>query len=71
MKNFESSISELLEVDHIEMNEELSSFDSWDSLTILAIISFSLEEYNVPLSAQEIEESKTISGLKELIKSKI
>lgn len=71
MENFESSISELLEVDSIEMNDELASFDCWDSLTILSIIAFSSDEYEVTLSADEINNAKTISGLKKLIENKM
>jgi acyl carrier protein len=71
MENFESSISELLEVDSIEMNDELASFDCWDSLTILSIIAFSSDEYDVTLSADEISNAKTISGLKKLIENKM
>jgi acyl carrier protein len=71
MENFESSISELLEVDTIEMTDELSSFDCWDSLTILSIIAFSSDAYNVTLSAEEINNSQTIFGLKKLIESKM
>jgi acyl carrier protein len=71
MEDFESSMAEILEVDHIELTDELESFDTWDSLTILSIIAFCEEKYNVALSAIELEDSKTICGLKELIKSKI
>ena len=71
MENFETSISEILEVDHFEMHNELSSFDAWDSLAVLGIISFVLNEYQVELSADEIVDSETITGLKELILSKI
>ena len=71
MENFESTISEILEVDNIEMNDELESFDAWDSLTILSIIAFCDSEYNVQLNKDEIENSETVNGLKELIKSKM
>jgi len=71
MENFESSISEILEVDKVDMNDELESFDAWDSLTILSIIAFCDSEYQVGLSRNEIENSNTINGLKELIKSKM
>lgn len=71
MENFESSISEILEVDTINLNDELESFDAWDSLTILSIIAFCDSEYNVPLSAEVIENSGTILGLRELIESKM
>jgi len=71
MENFESSITEILEVDTIDLNDKLESYDAWDSLTILSIIAFCDSEYNIQLSAEEIENSNTILGLKELIESKI
>lgn len=71
MENFESSIAEILEVDTIELNDELDSFDAWDSLTILSIIAFCDSEYSVELTREEIENSITINGLMELIKSKM
>ena len=71
MENFESSIAEILEVDSIELNDELDSFDAWDSLTILSIIAYCDSEYNLLLTAEEIEFSETINGLKELVLSKI
>lgn len=71
MENFESSIAELLEEESVELSDELDSFDAWDSLTVLSIIAFCDSEYNVPLSAQEINDSKTIEGLKNLIQDKI
>ena len=71
MENFKTEIAELLEVDNVELNEELSSFECWDSLTILSIIALAGENYNVTLSAAEISKSITIGGLEELIKLKI
>jgi acyl carrier protein len=71
MENFKSLISEVLEVDSVEMTDELISFDSWDSLTILSIIAVVSDEFNVELGREEIENSKTIGGLKELIDSRL
>lgn len=70
MDNFQSSIAEILEVDSVELTDELESFDAWDSLAVLSIIALSDSEYNVPLSAEEINDSKTIEGLKSLIQGK-
>ena len=70
MENFESTIAELLEVESVELSDELESFEAWDSLTVLSIIAFCDSEYNVPLSAEEINDSETIEGLKVLIQSK-
>ena len=71
MEKFETSICEILEVNNLELNNELTSFDAWDSLAVLGIISFVLNEYKVELSADEIEECLTINDLKELILNKI
>lgn len=70
MENFEDSISEILEVESVNMSDELESFEAWDSLTILSLIALISEDYKVELSKDEIEESNTIQGLKDLIKSK-
>ena len=70
-EKFETSISELLEVDSVLMTDYLNSFDSWDSLTKLSIIAFCMEEYGVSLTAEEIDKSETIKGLKELIESRM
>lgn len=71
MDNFKTEIAEILEVDNVELNEELASFECWDSLTILSIIALAGENYNVTLSTSEINKSATVGGLEELIKSKM
>lgn len=71
MENFDNAIAEILEVDNVKMNQELVSFECWDSLTILSIIALADETYHVILSAAEVNDSKTVDGLKELIKSKM
>ena len=71
MKNFETSMSELLEVESVLLTDELNSFDTWDSLTILSVIAFCDSEYGVALSADEINNSATIQGLKDLIYSRM
>lgn len=70
MEKFKGIMAEVLEVDSIEMTDELTAFDSWDSLTILSIIAVVSDEYHVELTREEIENSLTISGLKELIENK-
>lgn len=71
MENFISGISEILEVETVELGDELESFEAWDSLTVLSIIAYCDSEFGVALSAEEIDNSGTISGLKELIESKM
>jgi len=71
MENFKTEIAEILEVDNVESKDLLASFECWDSLTILSIIALVGENYNVTLSAAEVNKSTTVGGLEELIKLKI
>ncbi len=71
MENYLSIISEILEVESVELSDELNSFEAWDSLAVLSIIAFCDSEYSVALSAEEINNSGTILGLKELIQGKM
>jgi acyl carrier protein len=71
MENFDVEIAEILEVDYIDLNDQLKEFECWDSLTVLSIIALSSEKYKVILSASEINDSKTVGGLKALIQSKL
>ena len=70
MENYLELITELLEEENVNLTDELSSFEAWDSLTILSIIATVDETYKVTISANEINEAKTIEGLKQLIDSK-
>ncbi|WP_459189872.1 phosphopantetheine-binding protein [Parabacteroides sp. APC149_11_2_Y6] len=70
MKTFIEQIAELLEEDSVNMTDELKSFESWDSLTILSIIAMADELYGVTINTSEIISAKTVKGLNELIESK-
>ena len=71
MENFKPKIAELLEVEKVELDDELESFDSWDSLTILSIIAMADENYKVTLSEDDVRNSLTVGELQELIKSRM
>ena len=71
MENFDVEIAEILEVDSVNMNDKLNEFDSWDSLTILSIIAFASESYQIILSASDINVAGTVGGLKVLMEKKI
>ena len=66
MENFYEEIAELLEVDSVSGQEALLSFKCWDSLTILSIIALADDNYGITLSTSEINDSKTVDGLKNL-----
>jgi len=67
MEQYLEQVAELLEEEIVNLTDELSSFEAWDSLTILSIIAFADESYKVTLNAKEINDAKTIAGLKQLI----
>jgi acyl carrier protein len=70
MKNFEKQLAEILEVEAVRDTDELNAFDSWDSLTILSIIALVDENYGVPMTAEQIEETVTIGGLVNYVQGK-
>lgn len=71
MENFLTQMAAILEVNSIKPEESLDSFEYWDSLAILSVISMAYESYKVDLTADTIRKLKTISDLQELIISKI
>ena len=71
MENFETLIAEILEVDNINTGDKLTSFECWDSLTLLSILALSDQNYGVNLTANDVLNADTINGLKELIKSRM
>ena len=70
MENFLNQMAELLEVDSVILQDEITSFDAWDSLTSLSIIALVDDEFSVTISAQDIINAKTIEGLYQLIQLK-
>jgi len=71
MEKYETLLSEILEVNEINLEDEFESFDAWDSLTILSIIALCESEYKVVVTAEEIDNSETVEGLKNLIVSRM
>ncbi len=70
METFLNQMAELLEVDSVNAQDEITFFDAWDSLRSLSIIAFVDDEYSVTISAQDILNAKTVEGLYQLIQSK-
>lgn len=70
METFLYQMAELLEVDSVGPQDEITSFDSWDSLTSLSIIALVDDEYSVTITAQDILDAKNIEGLYLLIQFK-
>lgn len=70
MEEFLEKLAEILEEESVNATDELTSFEAWDSLAILAIIALSDEKYKVQLKAEEVRKAGTVEGLYNLIQSK-
>jgi len=58
-------LEELLELDEntLELGMSLDTVENWDSLNILAYIVMADEKYNIVLSAESINNAKTVEEL--------
>lgn len=69
MEDFLEQMAELFEVDTVNLQDEIISFDEWDSLTGLSIIALADDEYSRSITVNQILEAKTIEGLYNLLNS--
>ncbi len=56
-------LAEILEVEQVSLNDELDSYDEWDSLTALSIIALADSDYDKKLTNDIIKKFKTINDL--------
>ena len=62
-KKLIEQIAEILEVDTVTLDDELSSFDEWDSLTVLSIIALVDSDYNKTLSHNQLKQFVIVGDL--------
>lgn len=62
-------LEELLELDDntLEISMNLDAVENWDSLNVLAFIAMADEKYNLLLSAESINNAKTVKDLLDLL----
>lgn len=70
MNNFKNQITELLEVDNVNVDDILKEFDAWDSLTALSIIALCDSDYSIKITANELSKTVTIKDLFDLLVTK-
>jgi len=71
MEKFYDKLAEILEVDSVEPQDDVSSFENWDSLGTLAILAMIDSTYNVRISSQEMKNVKKVKDLENLVRSKM
>ncbi len=67
METLKSKLANILEVNEVQDDQLLESFECWDSLTILSIIALASDDHKKEITADQIRDSKTIKGLIEII----
>ncbi len=71
MKDISILLAEILEVEKVYDKDKLDTFEVWDSLAVLSLISVVDEEYGVLIRNEQIKDAETISDLKNIIKEKL
>ncbi|MFT5754429.1 MAG: acyl carrier protein [Flavobacterium sp.] len=62
-KELLEKIAELLEVEIVNIDDKLNSFEEWDSLTAFSIIALVDSDYNKTLTNKQLKEFSTINDL--------
>lgn len=70
MESFYSELAELLEVDDVKPDDVLENFETWDSLTVLALLASLDANYGVNLSAELVRQARTAADLASLVESR-
>lgn len=70
MDEYLTEMAEILEEDQVGADDELESFESWDSLAALSVLAMADSKYGVTLTSDEVGEVKTVGELYALINGK-
>jgi acyl carrier protein len=70
MEEFNRELAEILEVEDVRPGDVLTTFEAWDSLSVLSVIVMIQRKYDVTLSASEMKGAKTAQDLYELVTRK-
>lgn len=70
MNELNREMADILEVDSVSDTDQLDSFENWDSLAILTLLSYIDSHYNIQLFGNDIKDATTLSDIKEIIDAK-
>ena len=70
MDKFLDEMAEILEEDQVGADDELDSFESWDSLAVLSVLAMADSDFGVTLTAEDANGAKTVGDLYTLILAK-
>lgn len=66
-----AKIAEISETDATSINEStvLSDLYNWDSIAVVLLVAFALNEFEIRLNGDEIIKAKTVSDIIEILES--
>jgi acyl carrier protein len=67
METLNQKLAGIFEVDEVQEDQLLESFECWDSLTLLSIIALASKDFGKELTTDQVRDSGTIKGLIQLI----
>lgn len=62
MKELIEKLSEILEVENLDVTKQFTEFDEWDSLCILSILSMLDSDYHIQMKGVEIVSFSSIEA---------
>jgi acyl carrier protein len=72
-EKFLNAFKEALEIeeDNVEMNDVMSDFDTWDSMSRLSLIALLDEYFEIEISDDEFENMTTVQDLYDKVQTKV
>ncbi|PAF48867.1 hypothetical protein BKH41_04355 [Helicobacter sp. 12S02232-10] len=67
MQTLLNKIQDLLDVKDLDLQSKLNDFDEWDSLSMVALISFAQKYYHINISINELMACQNIQNICDLI----
>lgn len=61
MEELLSKLSDLLEVDTIDVNKKFSDYEEWDSFTSLSVLAMLDSNYHIQMTYQDLETFPSIA----------
>lgn len=71
MADFYADLAEILSEESVNREDELNSFDEWDSLAVLSVIAMLDENYGIKVESRDIKALKTAGDIEDLIMEKM
>ncbi|PAF43773.1 acyl carrier protein [Helicobacter sp. 11S03491-1] len=70
MQPLTDKLQELLDIPTLQPNEALCCFEEWDSLAMIALMSYAQKHYGVFINLDELCSAQTLQDICDLIETK-